>query len=94
VNLDVAAKQPQFSRQWFLALFVALVLAAELVYGLYKGRQAFALAQPAPVSQAVDNTQAIATGLYLNYMLPVEIASLLLLVAIVGAVVMAKRKFE
>jgi NADH:ubiquinone oxidoreductase subunit 6 (subunit J) len=33
-------------------------------------------------------------GLYQTYMLPVEIASLLLLVAMVGAVVMAKRKFE
>src|SRR5271167_1817669 len=65
VNLDVAAKQPQFSRQWFLAAFVALVLTAELVYGLYQGRQSFVLAQPIPVSPAVDNTQAIATGLYL-----------------------------
>jgi len=30
--------------------------------------------------------------LYRNYMLPFEIASLLLLVAIVGAVVMAKKR--
>ena len=33
-------------------------------------------------------------ALYANYMLPFEIASLLLLVAIVGAVVMAKKGFD
>jgi NADH-quinone oxidoreductase subunit J len=39
-----------------------------------------------------DNTQQIGIWLYGNYMLPFEIASLLLLVAIVGAVVMAKKR--
>ena len=39
-----------------------------------------------------DNTQQIGVWLYGNYMLPFEIASLLLLVAIVGAVVMAKKR--
>jgi NADH:ubiquinone oxidoreductase subunit 6 (subunit J) len=34
----------------------------------------------------------VAIWLYGNYMLPFEIASLLLLVAIVGAVVMAKKR--
>ena len=39
-----------------------------------------------------SNTQDIGILLYRNYMLPFEIASLLLLVAIVGAVVMAKKR--
>jgi NADH-quinone oxidoreductase subunit J len=39
-----------------------------------------------------SNTQDIALMLYRNYMMPFEIASVLLLVAIVGAVVMAKRR--
>jgi NADH-quinone oxidoreductase subunit J len=39
-----------------------------------------------------DNTQQIGLALYGQYMLPFEIASLLLLVAIVGAVVMAKKR--
>jgi NADH-quinone oxidoreductase subunit J len=34
----------------------------------------------------------VGQGLYGNYMLAFEVASLLLLVAIVGAVVMAKKK--
>jgi NADH-quinone oxidoreductase subunit J len=94
VNLDVAAKQAQFTRQWFVAAFTAIVLTAELGYGLYRGRAAFSLAPPVTNPPAVNNTQAVAMSLYQNYMLPVEIASVMLLVAIVGAVVMAKRKFE
>ena len=100
VNLDVAAKQAQFSRHWFVAGLTALVLTAELAYGLYLAyggrqmREAFPLAVPTHNAPAANNTQAVAMVLYQNYMLPVEIASIMLLVAIVGAVVMAKRKFE
>jgi len=39
-----------------------------------------------------SNTQEIALLLYGNYMFAFEIASLLLLVAIIGAVVMAKKR--
>ena len=42
----------------------------------------------------MNNTEAVAGVLYNNYTLPVEIASLLLLVAMVGAVLMAKKRFE
>jgi NADH-quinone oxidoreductase subunit J len=94
VNLDTAVKQPQFSRHWLVAVVTALVLTVELVYGLYLDHQGFSLPAPAAGQVTANNTQAIAVGLYQNYMLPVEIASLLLLVAMVGAVVMAKRKFE
>ncbi|MHB8653765.1 MAG: NADH-quinone oxidoreductase subunit J family protein [Terriglobia bacterium] len=94
VNLDLAAKQSQFSRQWFVAVVTALVLTAELVYGIYLDHRGFLIIPQPPVVAAPNNTQAVAVGLYQTYMLPVEIASLLLLVAMVGAVVMAKRKFE
>ena len=94
VNLDVAAKQAQFSRQWLLGLATVVVLAAELIYGLYRGRASFALAPTAAAPVAGGNTEAVGLALYQNYMLPVEIASILLLVAMVGAVVMAKRKLE
>jgi len=94
VNLDVALKQAQFSRQWQLGLFTALLVFAELGYVIYKIGAGLSLpAQPAGPEPA-HNTQAIGQALYQTYMLPVEIASLLLLVAMVGAVIMAKRKFE
>lgn len=94
VNLDKVAKQQQFNRQWALALFTSVILLAELGYGIYQSRHGFTLAPATAVPQAEGNTQAVAMALYQNYMLPVEIASLLLLVAMMGAVIMAKRKLE
>jgi NADH-quinone oxidoreductase subunit J len=94
INLDVSLKQAQFSRQWQLALFTAVLLMIELAYGLYKGHEGFPLTRVLAAPSAGGNTQAIGSVLYQNYMLAVEIASLLLLVAMVGAVIMAKRKFE
>jgi NADH:ubiquinone oxidoreductase subunit 6 (subunit J) len=38
------------------------------------------------------NSEALAESLFSNYLLPFEIASVLLLVAMVGAVIMAKKR--
>jgi NADH-quinone oxidoreductase subunit J len=94
VNLDVAAKQAQFRRKWQLSVFIAIVLLGELIYGLVKGKQGLSLATVSAVATSEGNTQAVGRTLYQTYMLPVEIASILLLVAMVGAVIMAKRKLE
>jgi NADH-quinone oxidoreductase subunit J len=94
VSVDVSLKQQQFSRQWPVGLMTVLILVAELGYGLYNSGKGFLLSPGAPDMLSAKNTQAIGTALYQNYMLPVEIASILLLVAMVGAVLMAKRKME
>jgi len=94
VNIDVALKQAQFSRQWPLGLFTALLALAQVAYLIYKSAAGLSLPAPPPGLEPAYNTQAIGRALYQTYMLPVEIASLLLLVAMVGAVLMAKRKFE
>jgi NADH-quinone oxidoreductase subunit J len=59
-------------------------------YFIIRGKDAFYFAQPTGGSLQ-PNTQLIAMALYRDYMLPFEIASLLLLVAMIGAVVMAKK---
>lgn len=95
VKLEATVKQATFSRQWPLGLFTVLILLAELIYGLFQqARRGFELAPSVQAPETIGNTQAIALSLYQNYMLPVEIASILLLVAMVGAVLMAKRKLE
>lgn len=95
VNIDVAIKQAPFSRQWPLGVLTVLALLGELVYGLYQqGRHGWELAHPVFVTGIQGNTQAVGLSLYRDFMLPVEIASILLLVAMIGAVVMAKRKLE
>ena len=91
VNLDVALRQEQFNRQWGIAGVAAFLLAGELAAVIYLGRGTAALPQGAP-GALQPNTELIGTSLYQTYMLPFEIASLLLLVAMVGAVLMARRK--
>ncbi len=94
VNIDVALKQARFARQWQVALATAIILIAQLGYALYNHGHGLNLPARPLVAAPGGNTQAVGMALYQNYMLPVEIASLLLLVAMVGAVIMAKRKLE
>jgi len=94
IRVETVAKQAAYGRQWPIGLGAVLVLAAELIYGLYKGVESFRLGPPVRPPVDMNNTEAVAGLLYNNYMLPVEIASLLLLVAMVGAVLMAKKRFE
>jgi NADH-quinone oxidoreductase subunit J len=94
LRVETVAKQPRFSRQWAIGLGAVLVLAGELVWGISKGAESFRLGASAQPPIDMHNTESLASVLYGNYMLPVEIASLLLLVAMVGAVLMAKKRFE
>jgi NADH-quinone oxidoreductase subunit J len=93
VNLDEAAKERQFNKQWWLALACALGVGAEVLYFIRKGAGAFQLASPAEAAPVVEgNTERLAGVLFSQYLLPFEVASVLLLVAIVGSVVMAKKR--
>ncbi len=94
VDIDVALKQARFARQWQLALVTAVLLLAIVGYALYNHSQGLNLPSRPMISAPAQNTQAVGMALYQNYMLPVEIASVLLLVAMVGAVIMAKRKLQ
>src|SRR4029077_740189 len=93
VNLDQAAKQRQFNRQWLVALLCVAAVGAGIVYFMRKGAGASQF-PPAPAATASTegNTEQIATVLFSQYLLPFEIASVLLLVAVVGSVVMAKKR--
>jgi NADH-quinone oxidoreductase subunit J len=90
VNLERAQKEEQFNKQWLVGLLAAVALGGLLMAVYLKGRTLFTehIAQPVENS----NTQQIGVMLYGNYMFAFEIASLLLLVAIIGAVVMAKKR--
>lgn len=93
VNLDQAAKQRQFNRQWGIALLCVAAVGVEIAYFVRKGASAFKIAAPPPVRMITGgNTEQIADVLFHQYLLPFEIASVLLLVAVVGSVVMAKKR--
>jgi NADH-quinone oxidoreductase subunit J len=92
VNLDQAAKERQFNRQWAVAMAATLAVAAELAYFLYRGKDAFRIADAPAAASAIGNVEQVADSLFSEYLLPFEIASVLLLVAVVGSVVMAKKR--
>jgi NADH-quinone oxidoreductase subunit J len=96
VNLDQAARERQFNGQRWLALACVLGIGAQLVYFLKKGAGSFHVATPAQAAaapaQGLGNTEMLADLLFSEYLLPFEIASILLLVAVVGSVVMAKKR--
>jgi len=94
VNLDQAAKERQFNKQWLVGLAAAGLAGAQIGWFLFKGKGAFAIATPAMPGAAIveGNTEQIAEVLFSEYLLPFEIASVLLLVAVVGSVIMAKKR--
>ncbi|MDP3184779.1 MAG: NADH-quinone oxidoreductase subunit J, partial [Anaerolineales bacterium] len=69
-----------------LAGFTGLIL----IYGVTKA----ALTAGKEMAPGLGNTESIARSLFTDYLLPFEVTSVLLLVAIVGAVVLAKSKLK
>jgi len=92
-------RDDRYHTQWRVAAFVCLPLSVELLVLGMSGR---VLARPeqsaVPTGEAIsaapaaaDNTLAIGETLFSTYLYPFEIASVILLVAMIGAIVLAKR---
>ncbi len=96
VNLDVALQQIQFARQKWVALLVALALAAQVGLMFWTSGKMAGQGLPVLTAAAAErlpaNSETVARSLFESYLLPFEIASVLLLVAMIGAVVMAKKR--
>ena len=94
VNLDVALHQLQFNRQKWVALLLTIVLASQVSFAIWFARSQGSLDIPAgrAGSLSARNVEQFGLGLFENYALPFEIASVLLLVALIGAVVMTKKR--
>src|SRR5437667_5578284 len=73
-----------------LAAAVLVELGAIVVSGY--ARPAAALAAPAVSMPVSGNTEQVGWLMYTSYLIPFEIASMLLLVAMIGAIILAKRE--
>lgn len=84
-------REEQYSRQGVAALFLGVVLLTEA--GLLVVSRGLTVAPPMPAGEAktVGNTESIGEVLYSTYLFPFEIASLILLAAMVGAVILTKK---
>ena len=92
INLDPL--QEGFTRYLPVALLVAIAMAAEMLMVIWsKGRfGADAFPVPAPNPAGYSNTRALGELLYTDYLLPFEVAGVILLVAIIAAVALTLRK--
>ncbi len=96
VSLERTAKERQFNRMWPVGLLAGCSLLALFMSVYAKGKGLFV--ERGPQLPESENTQQIGIMLYGEagrmgqYTFAFEIASLLLLVAILGAVIMAKKR--
>jgi len=98
VHQRTAATTVAFQNQWDIALLFSVVFLLPFLYIL--GTETFPEIPQNPNAlrmaggHLVGNTEAVALVLYRSYLLPFEVASVFLLVAMVGAVVLGKRSVE
>src|ERR1039457_1997437 len=97
INLERSMKERQFNKQWLVGVAAAAALGGLFIAVYTTTTKGKALLPEGRMTYGeTQNTQAIAALLFDRnagqYMFAFEIASLLLLVAIIGAVVMAKKR--
>jgi NADH-quinone oxidoreductase subunit J len=71
---------------WGVALFVAVLLAGVLAYSLIDG-----FGDDKLPTESVQTTDLVSDSIFGQYIVPFEVVSLLLLAALVGAIVLARR---
>ena len=98
INVRESMAERQWHRQKVAAAVIGVLLAVELLAIFAKGIVAPS-AKTAEAAKSVlnaygGNTEAFGATLYTQFLFPFEAASLLLLAAMIGAIVMAKRNIE
>jgi len=90
--LNLRSESRHLHRQWPFAVLILGSVAAMLVGALQAGSFGAASGEyTAQAIQAVGNTESLGMVLYTDYLLPFEVAPLVLLVAMVGAIVLTKK---
>ncbi len=92
LDINLTVLREGFARYVPIAGAVALLMLTAI--GAIVGRDHFGLEQvaaPAPVGPEYDNTSQLGRVLYTQYVLPFELASVVLLVAIIAAIALTLR---
>jgi len=81
-----------YQRQFRLGMGLGLLALAEVVYIVSAaGLPKEPVREPAAAAAVAGNTETVGRALYTTYLFPFEVASLILLVAMIGAILMAKK---
>jgi len=94
LDINMAPLREGFIRYLPLGILIALAMAAELILVLWgKGRFAAGIfPDPAPHGADYSNTRELGEWLYTYFLLPFEVAGVILLVAIVAATTLTLRR--
>ena len=94
LDIDFAELRAGFAAYWFPGVLLAGGLLVVLVFGLLgrSGEGGITLPQGGPPEPEMSNIVALGRLLYSDYLLIFEAAGIVLLVAMVGAIVLAGRK--
>lgn len=77
-----------------LAMVVAFIVFVQLVYMIFFARPSESISKDLAKSIEAGTIESIGRELFTNYVVPFEAAGFLLLAATIGALVLAKKKFE
>jgi len=91
LNIDFATLRSGFTANLPFGIIVALVLLAEMVLAVSAWKAGPGISGSAPPETSAPNIVALGELLYSRYLFPFEIAGLVLLVAMVGAIVLTHR---
>jgi NADH-quinone oxidoreductase subunit J len=94
LDINLAPLKEGFIRYLPVGILVAIAMAVELLVVLWaRGRfDASAFPVPAPNPEGYSNTKAVGEWLYTQFLLPFEVAGIILLVAIIAAIALTLRK--
>ncbi len=79
---------------WLLALPFAATLIVEVLYTILKVTSDFTSLPEMAKRPIIGDSQSIGYGLFTSYLMPFELTSILILLAIVGSVILARREKE
>ncbi len=91
LNVDFARLRSGFTANLPFGLMIALVLLAEIIIAANARQAGPLVAAPARAGAVQPNIEAIGGALYGRFLFPFELAGLILLVAMIGAIVLTHR---
>ena len=89
--LNMSGRERSHNANYWVGALVGVSILAEIFFILNRTKYS-SLSGPDTVEsiQKMGNTQAIGQALFTTYLFPFEVASLILLIAMIGAIVLAK----
>ena len=92
LDIDFAELRSGFTKNLPFGIIIALVLLAEVIFAVSAWRAGPSLSGAAPQEKVQPNIVELGQVLYSRFLYPFEIAGLILLVAMIGAIVLTHRK--